>query len=1001
MSLTYRCVRKTKPSSFAGVALASLAIALGLGLFAPARVRAAACSGVTPTSCGTVTTTAVTYNGVTMTPLTNGTSTNGTVNVQVFYLTAPPTGAHNIVVTGPVPTDITASSISFTGVNQATPFVTASTQFALGTTAVGATTASVAAITGIKGNVLVDFVGAATTTTPTLAAGTAQTIRTTNTTATGINHVVSGNSTSFGNTPTATTMAWTVAAGAGTDWAQVAAEVNESTALTGVDVESLRATWQSADTLIEWNTGYQPEVVGYYVFRSAGAGPRTQLNRDLIEGGALVGARASFSWTDGTPGWNGPVSYWVQEVWQDGSVKWYGPASPMAPVVTPDPTAVDAGVTADASGIAPGSIGAPGEAAGLEPQGGCTIVTRGRPLTGLRLFLALGLVASTRWKRRRWVGPAFFAALLLASGLLRPRESAATGGVTVDATATATGANGLTFSHTMGSGANGLLVVGIITPITCTATGTTDGANCGACGTTCSSDTSTLTSGLLGLWHFDGTTADSSGTGNAASLLSTATALPTYEEGYSAQSIETNGVSSYVQAPLGTWFGGNNSHSVSAWVYATANTNGPVFGVTQTPPGGGWNMPFLSIQGGASNSTVYGWTYNLTARSTTVANNAWHHLVLTYDSVASSSVFYVDGAAVGAAVSGAFTGAGSAVPVYFSTYLTGVKPAGSTMNNHLLGRIDEVRAYNRVLSSGEVTTMYTAKLACTAGVCALCGGGKTSCSGSCVDTTTDSNNCGGCGIVCNVAGGETCGGGGTPGTCGCGSGTDCSTYCVATATDSNNCGGCGNVCSIATPTSVNTGLIGLWHLDAGSGTVAADSSGSGFNGTLTSSTMWTTAGYSSNAVSFDGTNYLNASLGPSFTTNSNMTVSAWVYATSTSNGPVFGVTDTLPGAGWNMPFLSIAGSTVYGHIWTTIGANTPLSATVTLNAWHHLAITYSTTSGEVFYVDGGVSSSKARGPTRPPAPRTTSRRRSRRRGRRASSRPSRARSTTCAPGVVR
>jgi hypothetical protein len=946
--------------------LATLAVASGLGLVAPAPVRAAACSGTT--ACGAVT--GVTYNGVAMTSL--GSATNGDVRVEVFYMKAPPTGAHSVVVTGSVPTDITASSISLTGVDQ-TSGTFANQNGAIGTSA----TASAASITAAKGDVLVDFMGAVTTTTPTLATGTAQTIRTTNTTATGVNHVVSGSSTSFGNSPTATTMQWATG-GSGVDWAEYAVDVHFSSALTGVDLESLRATWQGADTLIQWNTGYQPDVVGYYVFRSAGAGPRTQLNGELIEGGALAGAQSAFSWTDGTPGWNGPVSYWVQEVWQDGSVKWYGPANPMVPATTPDttpdPTAstIDAGATSDASLTSgpltlPSSTGAGGAAAsgaaaessppstGLNgAQGGCAIVSHGRPLTGLRLFLALGLVASTRWKRRRWIGPAFFAAMLVASGLWHPRQAAATGGVSVDATATATGANGLTFSHTMGSGANGLLLVGVITPIQCTTT-TTDGANCGTCGTTCASDTASLSSGLLGLWHFDegtGTTsADSSGNGNTASLLGTT--KPTWEAGYSQNAVQMNGTSSYVQAPLGTWFGGNNSHTASAWVYVTSNTNGPVFGVSSTPPGGGWNMPFLSIVG----TTVYGWTYNGTSLSATgLSTNAWHLLVLTYDQPSSTTTFYVDGVSKGT-TTGAFSGAGATTPVYLSSLLTGVKPA--TMNNYFLGRLDEVRAYNRALSSAEVTTLFGARLACASSTCAACTSGKTSCSGSCVDTTADNSNCGSCGHTCNTAAGESC----MAGVCGCSSGTDCSTYCVTTTTDSNNCGGCNNVCSIATPTSVNTGLIGLWHLDEGTGTTTADSSGTGNTGTLTSSAMWTTAGYSSNAVSFDGTNYLTASLGTWFGSNNNLTASAWVYATSTSSGPVFGVTNTLPGTGWNMPFLAISGSTVYGHIWSTVeasgGAHSPQSATVSLNAWHHLAITYNTTAGEAFYVDGALSSSLA------------------------------------------
>src|SRR5262249_7192003 len=124
------------------------------------------------------------------------------------------------------------------------------------------------------------------------------------------------------------------------------------------------------------------------------------------------------------------------------------------------------------------------------------------------------------------------------------------------------------------------------------------------CGTTCSGYTASgLASGLLGLWHLDegsgASSVDSSGNGNTASLVGS----PAWVTGYEAYGIETNGSSSYLNANSGPGSGANTTPSATAWVYATANTNGPIFGVTDTPPGGGWNMPFLSING----ATVYGW----------------------------------------------------------------------------------------------------------------------------------------------------------------------------------------------------------------------------------------------------------------------------------------------------------------------------------------------------------------------------------------------------------
>jgi hypothetical protein len=562
----------------------------------------------------------------------------------------------------------------------------------------------------------------------------------------------------------------------------------------------------------------------------------------------------------------------------------------------------------------------------------------------------LGLVASVRRRKHRLAMSALFLAALLSTQLWTAPSATAAGGVSVDATATGTGAIDLTFAHTMGAGANGLLVVGVVVSIGCPATAT-DASNCGGCGLTCSSSVApSLDSGLLGLWHFaEGTGAtslDSSGTGNTAVL----TNGPKWTAGYTGNGLQFNGVSSYVEAPVGAWFGGNNPLTASAWVYATSGTNGPVFGVTSTKPPGGWNMPFLSILG----STVYGWIWNVGAGNTpisaTVSLDAWHHLAITY-TPGTGEIFYVDGATVG---SKAGTYSPSGAFDYWSTDMPASRIAG--MNAYLVGRIDEVRAYNRTLSDAEVSIIFYARQTCSGSACGGCLGGETICGGACTNTQIDVSNCGGCGIVCNTAGGQTC----VTGVCGCVGTTNCSTFCVDTATDSNNCGGCGTVCGPSvTCGSCDSGMDGLWHLDEGVGTTSADASGNGNIATLTNAPTWTT-GHTGNGVTFNGTtNYFNAALGTWFGTNDALSASAWVFATATTNGPIFGVAQNRNGSGWNMPFLSINGATVYGHIWNVNG-NTPVSATVSLNAWHLVTITYDPASGgnERFYVDGALAFSK-------------------------------------------
>src|SRR5581483_6753127 len=65
------------------------------------------------------------------------------------------------------------------------------------------------------------------------------------------------------------------------------------------------------------------------------------------------------------------------------------------------------------------------------------------------------------------------------------------------------------------------------------------------------------------------------------------------------------------------------------------------------------------------------------------------------------------------------------------------------------------------------------------------------CGGVCIDTTGDTRNCGGCGVICPPN--STCQNGHCITICAAGL-TNCGGNCVNTSTDTNNCGACGVVC---------------------------------------------------------------------------------------------------------------------------------------------------------------------------------------------------------------
>jgi hypothetical protein len=157
-------------------------------------------------------------------------------------------------------------------------------------------------------------------------------------------------------------------------------------------------------------------------------------------------------------------------------------------------------------------------------------------------------------------------------------------------------------------------------------------------------------------------------------------------------------------------------------------------------------------------------------------------------------------------------------------------------------------------------------------------------------------------------------------------------------------GGCG--------TPYTTGLVGWWTMDTTTGSFV-DSSGNGYTLTATGSPT-TTSGVITNAVSLNGSSqYLtspaNATLNPAA-----ITISCWVKFTGlpTSGNymcPVYqgagsseGIEIVLDSSGNLIVFVNASsGLTYYG----------PGSHTLAVNTWYFLAVTYSSSTGLIGYVN--------------------------------------------------
>jgi hypothetical protein len=154
-----------------------------------------------------------------------------------------------------------------------------------------------------------------------------------------------------------------------------------------------------------------------------------------------------------------------------------------------------------------------------------------------------------------------------------------------------------------------------------------------------------------------------------------------------------------------------------------------------------------------------------------------------------------------------------------------------------------------------------------------------------------------------------------------------------------------------------TSAVGQWSFDAGSGSSAADSAGSGNDGALINNPQWT-AGAAGKALSFNGDGTAVRMAGAGSLANlykAGMTVSAWIRPASSGGGGRGRIVDKDNNdAGW---FFSMYSDRIQFAVDQFNGSNPSRisNASVDSNRWQHVAATWDGSqdgSNIHLYVDG-------------------------------------------------
>jgi chitodextrinase len=143
----------------------------------------------------------------------------------------------------------------------------------------------------------------------------------------------------------------------------------------------------------------------------------------------------------------------------------------------------------------------------------------------------------------------------------------------------------------------------------------------------------------------------------------------------------------------------------------------------------------------------------------------------------------------------------------------------------------------------------------------------------------------------------------------------------------------------ATTSAQPGGLVAAYSFDEGSGPVAADASGNGNTGAI-SGAAWAAQGRFANALSFDGVDdWVTISDAASLDLTTGMTLEAWVFPTAPGGWRTLVLKEQTSHLAYAM-YANTDTDRPSGEVFTTSSADVRGPASLLLNGWTHVAVTY-------------------------------------------------------------
>jgi hypothetical protein len=208
---------------------------------------------------------------------------------------------------------------------------------------------------------------------------------------------------------------------------------------------------------------------------------------------------------------------------------------------------------------------------------------------------------------------------------------------------------------------------------------------------------SPLSSGLVGLWTFDGPDItdkvyDRSGQGNSGYFYGGATSSAK-TIGKLGQALLFNGSTNYITVPDSASFDLTN-FTASAWIKINGNASGDRRIISQQDSA----FWLLHINGNLLTAWLSNDGINGVSKGSVLNDGQWHLVAITRDTINDVVTWWTDGVSVGTQATSNNSGYAIGSPVYIGSY--------SGMTQFFPGSIDDVRVYSRALSAAEMRQLY-------------------------------------------------------------------------------------------------------------------------------------------------------------------------------------------------------------------------------------------------------------------------------------------------------